>query len=92
MDALCLAVAPNLCSFIYDSRYADFSLRECIALSRKMPRLKKMELRTVLCWENPYSLGLVLMESLRVEQLKECVEFVINGCKLYLAPEVRSVE
>ncbi|KAF9348324.1 hypothetical protein BGX34_002549 [Mortierella sp. NVP85] len=86
METLCLTVAPNLTSFGYEGRYADLSLRECIALSRKMPRLKKMKLQRLLFWENPYRLGLEREKNLRAEQLKECVEFVIDGYRFYLAP------
>jgi len=85
MDTLCMAVAPNLSSFIYNSRYADLSLRECIALSRKMPRLKKIGLRTLPSWEDPYRLGLEPEESVQYKQLVMKVVFVIDECDYYLA-------
>ncbi|KAK3821504.1 MAG: hypothetical protein J3Q66DRAFT_333470, partial [Benniella sp.] len=85
MDTLCLAMAPNLSSFSYNCRYADLSLRECIALYEKMPRLKKMKLRTLPSWEDPYRLGLERKENLRAERLEKGVVFVIGGCKFYLA-------
>ncbi|KAK3821503.1 MAG: hypothetical protein J3Q66DRAFT_333465 [Benniella sp.] len=85
MDTLCMAVAPNLSSFIYNSRYEELSLKECIALSRKMPRLKKMQLRTYPSWEDFYRLGLKPEDSVQYEQLVKGVVFVIGGRKYYLA-------
>ncbi|KAK3821507.1 MAG: hypothetical protein J3Q66DRAFT_333474 [Benniella sp.] len=76
MDTLCMAVATNLSSFIYNSRYPDLTLMECITLSREMPRLKKMQLRT---------LGLEPEKSAQYEQLVKGVVFVIDGQKYYLA-------
>ncbi|KAK3821513.1 MAG: hypothetical protein J3Q66DRAFT_333491 [Benniella sp.] len=85
MDTLCMAVAPNLSSFSYNSRYPDLTLMECIALSRKMPRLKKMQLRTLPSWEDPDILGLEPEQSVQYEQLVKGVLFVIDDCRYYLA-------
>ncbi|KAK3821509.1 MAG: hypothetical protein J3Q66DRAFT_333479 [Benniella sp.] len=85
MDTLCMAVAPHLCSFSYNSRYAGLTLSECIALSRKMPRLKKIQLRTLPTWEDPCRLGLEPEKSAQYEQLVKGVVFAIDGQKYYLA-------
>ncbi|KAK3821510.1 MAG: hypothetical protein J3Q66DRAFT_398540 [Benniella sp.] len=85
MDTLCMAVALHLCSFSYNSRYAGLTLSECIALSRKMPRLKKIQLRTLPTWEDPCRLGLEPEKSAQYEQLVKGVVFAIDGQKYYLA-------
>ncbi|KAK3821508.1 MAG: hypothetical protein J3Q66DRAFT_333477, partial [Benniella sp.] len=85
VDTLCLVVAPNLSTFGHGCRYADLSLRKCIALSKKMPRLKMMTLGTLLSWEDPFRLGLERKENLPAERLEEGVVFVIGRCEFYLA-------
>jgi len=68
LEILFLTVAPNLHRIDFGSDCTGYTLEECVALSRKMPRMKKLFLPILSAGDEIQRVGLVPRESLQDER------------------------
>jgi hypothetical protein len=84
LEIIFLVVAPNLHRVEFEGNCTGFTLEECVALSRKMPQMEKMDLRMLSMSDETQRLGIVRWKDVPADQRnKKRVAFRLDTGTFY---------